>query len=198
MKKTHSISQSRPSSRTGRIRAKSRVCGCLAALVVFCTVAAAPAQEVLPSPILIIDQDRLFAETRLGSETLADLERAAQELAAENNQIETSLIDEERALTEQRATLPADEFRNLANAFDQKVQKLRGEQDEKARILTRAGDEARGAFFNEVAVMISEIVREKGALVVIDRRDVFLSADRIDITDEAIDRINAAKAASSE
>lgn len=198
MKKTHSISQSRPSSRTQRFGAINRLSGCLAAIALCCTVAAAPAQEVLPSPILIIDQDRLFAETQLGSETLAELERAAQELAAENNQIETSLIEEERALTEQRATLPADEFRSLANAFDQKVQKLRAEQDEKARILTRAGDEARGTFFNEVAVMISEIVREKGALVVIDRRDVFLSADRIDITDEAIERINATEAATSE
>ena len=32
---------------------------------------------------------------------------------------------------------------------------------------------------------------ERGALIVLDRRDVFLSADRIDITDEAIERVNA-------
>ena len=43
-----------------------------------------------------------------------------------------------------------------------------------------------------IAALISEIVRERGALIVLDRRDVFLSADRIDITDDAIARINAA------
>ena len=41
-----------------------------------------------------------------------------------------------------------------------------------------------------MAGIISEIVRDKGAVVVIDRRDVFLSADRIDITDEAIELVN--------
>ena len=46
--------------------------------------------------------------------------------------------------------------------------------------------------FNDIAALISEIVRERGALIVLDRRDVFLSADRIDITDDAIARINAA------
>ena len=117
----------------------------------------------------------------------------AQELAAENNAIETELIGEERRLTEQRSTLQAQEFRTLADEFDQRVQRIRQEQDEKARDLTRTRDEARAAFFKEVAAIISDIVREKGALVVIDRRDVFLSADRIDITDEAIQRVNEAE-----
>ena len=145
------------------------------------------------SPILTIDQDRLFAETRLGAEQSAEWERQAQQLAAENAEIENALIAEEKALTEQRAVLPPAEFRALADAFDERVQALRAEQDEKARQLNRQREEARAAFFNGIAAMLSEIVREKGALVVIDRRDVFLSADRIDITDEAIQRINDAE-----
>jgi Skp family chaperone for outer membrane proteins len=142
------------------------------------------------SAILTIDQDRLFAETRLGAETLAELERQAQQLAAENAAIEADLIAEEQDLTDRRATLPADEFRALADAFDTRVQALRAAQDDKARVLNRNEDDARATFFNQIAVVLSEIVREQGALVVIDRRDVFLSADRIDITDEAIRRVN--------
>ncbi|MEM7720437.1 MAG: OmpH family outer membrane protein [Pseudomonadota bacterium] len=149
----------------------------------------ATAQEVV-SPVLTVDQDRLFSETRLGAEALAELEREAQLLAAENARIEDALIAEESLLTEQRATLDADEFRTLADEFDSRVQQFRTEQDEKARQLNRQRDEARAAFFNEIAVILSDIVSEKGAVIVIDRRDVFLSADRIDITDEAIERVN--------
>ncbi len=143
------------------------------------------------SPVLTIDRDRLLAETQSGSETISELEGLAQALAAENADIERALIAEESALTEQRATLPADEFRALADAFDQKVQQLRAEQDEKARQLNRQREEAPTQFFNEVAPILSEIVREKGAVVVIDLREVFLSVRGIDITDEAIARINA-------
>lgn len=144
----------------------------------------------IQSPVLVIDQDRLFAETQLGARAQADLEARAQELADENQRIEAELIARERELTELRPTLTPEEFRPLADEFDERVERIRTEQDEKARELNRARDDARQAFFQDVAGIISGIVREKGAVVVIDRRDVFLSADRIDITDEAIERVN--------
>lgn len=147
------------------------------------------------SPILTIDLDRLLSETQLGSETMARLEQQAQQLADENNRIETSLIEEEQQLTDQRAELEADAFRELADDFDRRVQQFRSEQDAKARALTRSRDEARQDFFSEVAEIVSNIVREKGALVVVERREVFLSADTIDITDEAIQRVNEATVA---
>lgn len=146
------------------------------------------------APILTIDQDRLFSETQLGAQKLAELESQAQELASENEAIENALIAEELELTEKRAELTPEEFRDLANAFDERVQKLRGEQDEKARLLNRLRDDAQGQFLRDSAGIISEIVRARGALVVLDRRDVFLSADSIDITNEAIRRINEAEA----
>ena len=145
----------------------------------------------VPPPILTIDQDRLFTETRVGAEATSQLEADAAALARENAEIEAGLIERERQLTERRPTLPPEEFRALADAFDADVQRVRGEQDEKARALNRAREAARQSFFSGIGSIISDIVRERGALVVLDRRDVFLSADRIDITDEAIARINA-------
>lgn len=144
----------------------------------------------IQSPVLVIDQDRLFAETRLGSRAQEDFESRAQALASENQSIEAELIALEQELTGLRPTMGADEFRVLADEFDERVERIRAEQDEKARLLNRSRDEARQKFLGDVAEIISEIVRDKGAVVVIDRRDVFLSADRIDITDEAIELVN--------
>jgi len=146
----------------------------------------------LPPPILTIDQDRLFQETGLGARSARAIEAEVETLAAENAQIESRLIEREQDLTVRRPKLPAEDFRALADAFDGDVQRIRDAQDEKARELSRLRDAARQEFFNDVAGIISDIVRERGALVVLDRRDVFLSADRIDITDEAIARVNDA------
>lgn len=148
----------------------------------------------VPPPILTIDQDRLFQETGLGARSVLAIETEVEALAAENAEIEAELIRREQELTERRPTLPPEEFRTLANAFDADVQRIRAAQDEKARELTRLRDAARQTFFSDIAGIISDIVRERGALVVLDRRDVFLSADRIDITDEAIARVNDAAA----
>jgi len=178
MKQTSSILRSRLSSRVWF------------ALVVCWTCLAAQALSAQNAQVLTIDQERLLTESRLGASVLEELEARALALAAENKNIEEDLIAEELDLTAMRAELPADEFRALANAFDDRVQTLRAAQDEKERDLNRAQEEARNAVVRESAAVISEIVRQRGALLVIDRRNVFLSAGSIDITDEAIRRIN--------
>lgn len=165
----------------------------VAALALALLPGAALAQDpiAVPSPILTIDQERLFEETRLGLRSTRAIDAAAEALTEENRRIEEDLRAEEVALTERRASMSAEEFAGLADAFDAKVQAIRAEQDAKARALADRQEEARQAFFIEVAEILSEIVREEGAVVILDRRDVFLSADRIDITDRAIARINA-------
>lgn len=157
-----------------------------------------PAQEVAPataSPILTLDRERLFAESRSGQAILRALEEDTAQLAAENRGIEADLIAEERALTERRATLPPDEFRALAEAFDAKVVAIRRQQDAKARALAERRESDQQAFFRNAMPVIAELVRETGGLVVLDRGAVLLSAEQLDITEAAIARIDAAGAA---
>lgn len=150
---------------------------------------AAPAQQ--SAQVLTIDQDRLFAETDFGDRVAASLAEEANALSTENRRIEAELTVEERELTELRPTLSLEEFQALANAFDEKVQQIRIEQDAKSRELQAKTEERRQQFFTQIVPILGQIVRERGALVIMNRRDVFLSADSIDITDEAISRINA-------
>ena len=152
---------------------------------------AAPALAQAPQ-VLTIDSERLFDETRFGARAEAEIEAEARALAAENREIEAALMAEERDLTDRRPGMEAEAFQALAEEFDAKVQRIRTEQDAKARALAQARDEAEQAFFNRIAGILGQIVRERGALVILERRDVFLSADAIDITDEAIQRINTA------
>lgn len=150
------------------------------------------ATDAASSLILIIDQERLFTESQLGAAALAEIEEAARQLAAENRTIEAVLLEEEQALTIRRTEVTPAEFSVLADAFDQKVRRLRDEQDAKSRALAQARDEANQSFLGEVGGILSAIAIERGAVVMLERRQVFLSIDTIDITDEAIARINEA------
>ena len=142
--------------------------------------------------ILTISADRLFAESAFGRRVAAELEAESKALAAENRRKEAELAAEEKALTEKRATMDAAAFRELADAFDRKVQEIRRTQDAKAREIGRKGEQARVEFFNAVRPILERLMREAGASVLFERANIFLSTSDSDITDVAIARIDAA------
>lgn len=143
------------------------------------------------SEVLVVEPDRLFAESAFGRRLSSEIEAEGTQIAAENRRIEAELTSEERDLTDRRAALPIEEFRALADAFDEKVQRLRREQDAKARALGTRTEEAQGRFLVAVQPVLAALMQEAGAVAILERRAVFLSADLIDITDLAITQLDA-------
>ncbi|MEM9580308.1 MAG: OmpH family outer membrane protein [Pseudomonadota bacterium] len=142
-------------------------------------------------PVITIEAEQLFAATQFGQRVAKELEARGTQLAAENRRIEADLEKEEGEITAKRAVLEPEAFRNLADAFDARVQQVRAEQDEKARELARASDQAQFEFLQAIAPILEIMMNERGASVILDRRAVFLSADASDITQQAIARIDA-------
>lgn len=171
--------------------------GRLALAALFCFGAPVLAQEAaapspagidpaLQSPLLTLDDERLFTESRFGKAVLARQEAAAQALIAENRKIEAALEAEEKDLTTRRAAMTAAEFAPLSEAFNTKVEGIRRAQDTKSRDLTRSFEEEKLRFFDAVRPALAQIMKEHGAVAIIDKRAVFVGFENVDITTSAI------------
>ncbi len=173
---------------------RGRLAVAVAAAVLLVTPAVAqdaPPQPV-GAPVLILDSDRLYLDSAYGQTIRDGLEAQAADLKAENDRIVAALTDEERSLTQRRPTMAPDVFRAEANAFDVKVQGIRRARDAKEVALEDARLKARDNFFNTVRDIVGQLMLERGATVIMDRRSVFLALSAADLTDEAIARIDAA------
>ena len=137
------------------------------------------------SPILTLDRDQLFAGTLYGQRVNRELEQASTVMAAETRAIEAALEAEELALTEQRATMEPEAFREFASAFDNKVQALRAEREAAEADLLAQIEAAQSAFFNRIGPVLGQLVRDRGAVLIVDRRAVLLAATDVDITSDA-------------
>ena len=142
-------------------------------------------------PVITLDQEALFLNSKWGQRVQADLERRGREIAAENDRLEKQFSDEERELTQLRATLPPDEFRKRADAFDTRVVEVRRERANAARDLQTRANEERGAFFRAALPVLAAMMRERGAVAVLDRNSVFVAAESIDVTGALIERLDA-------
>jgi Skp family chaperone for outer membrane proteins len=168
------------------------------ALLGWCLGGPVAAQDGVPpsdlpqgSVILVLDQERLFAESQFGRERLERQRQAAEALDTENSRIEAELVAEEQALTDRRPDLPAEEFSALAQAFDAKVERIRQEQDAKVRSLVEARDADRRIFLTELVLpVLGEILETTGAAAILNKDDVVVAANAIDVTEAAVARVD--------
>lgn len=175
---------------------RSRPRSSAAALALILTITgafAAPAQDGADrtGPVLIVDQERLFAESAYGQAVLDEIERRSEALAAENRAIEAELVAEEQRLTDLRGELSSEAFRPMADAFDDRVQSIRREQDAKVRAVQSLRERSRQEFSARAGPILSELVRDRGAQVLLDSRSVLRAVEGVDVTDAAIGRVDA-------
>lgn len=140
--------------------------------------------------VLVIDQERLFSESAFGRASLERERQVSEELAAENARIQAELVAEEQQLTLLRSSLSAEEFSARAEEFDKKVERIRSEQDQKGRDLAAARDKDVKAFLTAAAPVLGGLLDARGGGVILDRSTVILSSSSVDITEEAIAKVD--------
>ena len=194
--------QLRPSSKGGLMahRTKSQALARLfgtwasAALLGAMLVGGAPvyAQTAAPAAqVLTLDQERLYAESLYGKALEASAIAANQAIAAENRQIEQDLAAEEADLTQKRPTMAASAFQTLADAFDAKVEQVRADQAAKIEAMKTQREEGRKAFFQASVPILADLMRQLGAVAILNRSAVVVVFDSIDVTDRAIAALDA-------
>lgn len=176
------------------------VAGCLLAAGLLPGLAAAQLVPIMaqasdtrqaPASVLVLDTDRLFAETEFGQRLSSDLRTRTEALIEENRRIEAQLTEEEQGLTRRRPSMEPAAFRAEAEAFDTRVQSIRKEQDAKERALQQSVATGRDAFLAAAAPTLGQVMLDRGASVILDRRGVFLSIAAVDITDAAVAALDA-------
>lgn len=152
----------------------------------------AAAAQPSDQPFLVLDQERFFTQSEFGRSLIARSEREADELRRESDALDRQFEAEERALTEQRVELAPDAFRELADAFDEKVIRARAEQEAKAQALASRSEARRREFFREAAPVLLRLLEDSRAGAIVEARSLLLSKQDLNITDEAIKRLDAA------
>ncbi len=136
--------------------------------------------------VIVIDQERLFNESRYGQAILAEIRALSQKLAAENRRIEQELEAEEKALAEKRKRMEPGEFRVLAEDFNTRVEKIRKEQAAKEQAILGRLNERRLKFFSDVGRLVLRLTKEVGADIVLDKRVTIYAVPAADMTDRLI------------
>ena len=149
--------------------------------------------RLLPqTSVIIIDRYRILSETLYGKRLDSELRHFEASQIADNQRLLQELEQEEAALTALRKTLSADNFRERAAAFDRKVQRISDEQQAKNQnqLEKRRADQLR--LLAAVTPIFQRLMRDTGAVLILEKHNAFIWNDAINLTDISILRIDSA------
>jgi Skp family chaperone for outer membrane proteins len=151
----------------------------------------AQAGPLSTTAVIIIDKDRVLSDTKYGQRLNFELRRMELLQIADNKRLSRELEQEEAYLTKLRETLSSDEFRLLASDFDTKVQRISDEQQTKNEKRINQRRQGQLQLFAATGPVFEQLMRETGANVILELRYALVWNDAINMTDVAIQRIDA-------
>ena len=152
-------------------------------------------RENFKRSVLVISHEKIFNDTNLGKAIFKKFKDKEKILLIDAERIEKLFIEEEKELTLSRPNLDTNEFLNLANDFDKRVELERVNQRNKEAVINENLKKWKKIFFNTFMIpIIQEFMKIYEASIVIDIDSnafkLVIFDSRINITDGVIKRMN--------
>lgn len=151
----------------------------------------APAvQAQSASGILVVDINRVFAESSAGQDANRQLKAQGDSLQARVNQLQTQFKTEEDTLRKQKDSIAPEAFQQKVNEFVGRRGKAEEEVNQKQQSIQRAAAGVRQTIETNLSPIFQQLLTERSAQIVIAKEIVLANAAPLDVTSVVIQRLN--------
>ena len=144
------------------------------------------AQDVSKPVIAILDRDQVFLNSKVGKNAVATVRKRAQDYEKQVYAERDKLKAEEAKLKQQKTVLAKEEFQRRVRELRLKAQNLQLKVSGMRARLNRAMQAAKGKLLFEIVRTLPDIQKRRKFTVVLDRRNVLVFDERLNITKEVI------------
>jgi Skp family chaperone for outer membrane proteins len=155
-----------------------------------CRVGAADADAQQNTGVLVVDIGRVERDAVAAQSLRKQADSFRFWFSQRSAMTRAKLRAEEAELAKIRETLSREEFDARALNFEAEVRAFKRERSHASAELQRAIADGMKQLRDQLGPVLLAIMEERGAMVILDSGTVALSARALDITDEAIARIN--------
>lgn len=151
---------------------------------------AAAATDAPVARILLVDSQEILRDSLAAKDIRRQIDSYRTQFQGEINQQEEGLRKDEAELKRQRAVLSADAFEDKRRAFEEKVTGVQRGIQERNQRLERALNQATDSLRRSLAPIFADIMKARGANLLLDQNQVLVGAVEMDVTKEAIRRLD--------
>ena len=156
----------------------------------FAGLASAAFADPPPAKIVVLDRAGIMQFSKAGQDIAKQMQTYAAQAKADLQARGRALEAEEKSLQQQVAILAPDLKAKRIAAFQAKQQALQSEVAHKDEQMRTALAVARQQMETKLGPILQQLVKERGANMVIDRQAMVFAPPQFDITPDAINRLN--------
>ncbi|MAI02331.1 MAG: hypothetical protein CMP40_00690 [Rickettsiales bacterium] len=141
-------------------------------------------------PAAVIDMKKVLSKSTAFSALQKEIQNLEKNFKEELSKEEKGLKSEQEKLVAQKSVLSAEEFKEKENTFKQKVNKVQSKVEKIRRDLESAMARGMQIIQKEAVKHMKEIAAKNGYLMVFDANTTIIAADKINISNIVIDKLN--------
>lgn len=140
--------------------------------------------------IILVDRNAFFAESNAGQDVARQVQEMKQQIEKNLNSKANELRIEEEQLMSQQSLLTQDAFEAKAQKLRDKRLALQREADQQGRLLQNGVLKAQDRIWQTASPILDSILKEKQAVLMIDRSAIVKGSVDLDVTATALQRLN--------
>ena len=146
--------------------------------------------EQINFPAAVIDMKVVLSKSSAFTTLQKEIQNLEKNYKEEIQNEENLLKKEQEKLLVQKSVLSAEEFKEKEDTFKQKVNKIQGKVEKIRRELESTMAKGMQIIQQEAVKHMKEIAKKEGYLLVFDANTTVISADRINISNIVVDKLN--------
>jgi len=170
----------------GRIALPAMAAGVAYAIGAFTFAQSAPAGI----GVIYVDSNALYTESKAGQAVSTQIGTLKKTMEDDLGKKAEKLQLEQKQLEGQQSMLSQDAWQAKVREAQEKQMSLQREADDKQRQLQAAIQTARSKIWQAAGPVLDDLLKEKQAMIVLERMVVLRGTTDIDVTAQAVDRLN--------
>lgn len=144
-----------------------------------------------PVPAIgIVDVQKVLRDSKASKSIRPTIDQMRKEFQKQVSGQEQRLRQAEQELSRQRAILAPEAFAQKRRTFSEQAREAQASVQNRRRDLDRAFNDTKNEILKSLIVVAQEVATEKKLNILIEKRFVFISAKKLDVTDEIIKRLD--------
>ena len=138
----------------------------------------------------VIDLNKILSDADAAINAAEQIEEIAKEIENEIKLSDEEIIKEQNLLIESQSIMAPEAFESKRNAYESKVQNYNNERQSKLVKIDELIAVSRNEILSAIKPILEDVSNEKGLTIILEKTSVMLNAEKMDITNEVLKKLN--------